>query len=88
MALVGSVLNNAVILAFFLVHNLVFPAVGYSVHGRILSHSIFLAERMVEWAGAICSVGFFALAFTGTGKARIYIILAGFCNFYLWAATL
>jgi hypothetical protein len=87
-ALVGSALNNAVILVFFLVHNAVFPAMGYSVHGRILSPSIFIAERTVEWIGASCSLGFFALAFTGTGKARIFLILAALCNFYLWAATL
>jgi hypothetical protein len=71
-----------------LVHNAVFPAMSYSVHGRIVSPSIFLAERTVEWLGAICSLGFFALAFTGTGKARIFVILAVSCNFFLWAATL
>jgi hypothetical protein len=87
-ALVGSALNNAVILVLFLVHNAVLPAMGYSVHGRMVSPSIFLAERIVEWTGAICSLGCFAWAFTGIGKARIFLILAAICNFYLWAATL
>jgi hypothetical protein len=90
-ALVGSVINNAVILVFFVVHNVVFPAMGYSVHGRILrtvTPSIFLAERIVEWTGAICAVFFFVLAFTGIGKARILLMFAAFCNFYMWAATL
>jgi hypothetical protein len=87
-AVVGSALNIAVGLVFFLVHNLVFPAMVDPVHGKFVPHSIFLAERAVEWAGAIFSVGFFALAFAGTGKVRIYVILAAFCNFYLWAGAL
>jgi len=73
---------------FFLFHNLALPLMGLSVHKRTVSPSILLMERVVEWGGAICSVYFFALAFTGTGKARIYILIASFCNFFVRAATI
>lgn len=81
-ALVGSSLNTAVGLVFFFVHNFVLtdPA-------RV-SFSVLLVERVVERAGAIFAVVFFVLAFSGTGKARIYVALAAFLNFYVWAATL
>src|SRR5258708_1644816 len=47
-AVVGSALNIAVGLVFFLVHNLVFPAMVDPVHGKFVPHSIFLVERVVE----------------------------------------
>jgi hypothetical protein len=87
-ALVGSALNSAVMLVFFFVHNLVLPAIADPVHGTFVPFYIDLVERVVEWAGAIFSAVFLTLAFSGTGRARIYVILAAFCNFILWAATL
>jgi len=79
---VGSSLNTAVGLIFFLLHNFVLtdPA-------RV-SFSVLLVERVVEWAGAIFAAVFFVLAFSGTGKARIYVILTAFVNFYVWAGAL
>jgi hypothetical protein len=47
---------------------------------KFVLFSIDLVERVVEWSGAIFSVVFFALAFSGTGRTRIYVILAAFCN--------
>jgi hypothetical protein len=81
-ALVGSSLNTAVGLVFFFVHNFVLA------DSARVSFSVLLVERVVEWAGAIFAVVFFVLAFSGTGKARIYVVLAAFFNFYVWAATL
>jgi hypothetical protein len=81
-ALMGSAFNSAVMAVLFLVHNLVLAEPART------PFSILLVERVVEWTGAIFAAVFFVLAFSGTGKARIYVILAAFFNFYLWAATL
>jgi hypothetical protein len=81
-ALVGSSLNTAAGLVFFFVHNFVLA------DSARVSFSVLLVERVVEWAGAIFAVVFFVLAFSGRGKARIYVVLTAFFNFYVWAATL
>jgi hypothetical protein len=72
-------------LVFFLVHNFVLAGPG---RVAFVPFSILLVEKVVEWAGAIFAAVFFLLAFSGTGKARIYVILAAFFNFYAWAGTL
>jgi hypothetical protein len=87
-ALTGTALNIAVGFAFFLVHNLVLPAIADPDRGKFVPFSVFLVERVVEWTGAIFSAVSFVLAFSGIGKARICVLLAAFCNFVLWVATL
>lgn len=87
-AAVGSTVNSAVMLIFFLVHNVGLRAMGYLVHGRITVPSVMRVEQIVEWAGVICSASFCALAFTGAGKARICVIAAAFFSFLLWRAAL
>jgi len=81
-ALVGSSINTAVVLVFVVFHNFVLADPEHA------PFFILLVERVVEWAGAIFAVVFFVLAFSGTGKARIYVILTAFVNFYVWAGAL
>ena|SRR5215469_4344248 len=87
-ALVGSSINSALTVIVFLVHNAVLPAITSTGRSEFLSYSMLLAERVIEWSGALFSVVFFVLAFAEIGKARIYVGLASLFTFRLWLGTL
>ncbi len=68
-AVVGAGINSSLIVALFLLHLSNHGEPDFGTVGRI---------------GVILSVAVFALGLFGAGKARVYVLLATICTFFLW----
>ncbi len=68
-AVVGAGVNSSLIVALF--------ALNLSNHGEP-------DFGTVGRIGVILSVAVFALGLFGAGKARVYVLLATLCTFFLW----
>jgi len=69
MAVAGAAVNSSLIVALFLLH---------------LSNRGESDSEMVGRIGVILSAAVFVLGVFGAGKARVYVLLATLCTFFLW----
>lgn len=88
LGLTGAAINCALMVTFFVTHNVVIPLFDPAPNCRVFDCPSFRAERAIEMCAVALSIACFCLALTAIRKVRFSIAIASVFSCYLWVAAL